>query len=157
MTFGSTRGKSWTEVLPTKRGAPFTGRTFSRFHFAGDRSRVPAVGEIWATGEHAVEAHAHESDELLYVLSGAIEVDGNVIVENETVFIPRGTAYRARVVAPGGSRVLRIEFPGLGARPERAEYDARVWKGPLTEAGVPAVGTGSSAGPAGPESGGRRA
>jgi hypothetical protein len=60
MTIGSTDGKPWTEALPTERGTRFAGRTFSRFHIVGDDA-APTVGEIWATGEHAVEAHAHES------------------------------------------------------------------------------------------------
>ncbi|HEY4229163.1 MAG TPA: cupin domain-containing protein [Thermoanaerobaculia bacterium] len=138
MTIGSTRGKAWIEALPTERGAHFTGRTFSRFHFVG-RSGEPAVGEIWATGEHAVEAHAHESDELFYVLSGAIEIDGRLLRENEVAFIPRGTAYAARVASPEGGRVLRIELPSDGLRSDSPEYGGRVWTGPLTEDGVPRI------------------
>jgi redox-sensitive bicupin YhaK (pirin superfamily) len=148
MTIGSTRRKPWTEALPTERGARFTGRTFSRFHIVG-RGTTPTVGEIWATGAHSVEAHAHEEDELLYVLSGAIEVDGRLLRENDVAFLPRGAAYAARVASPEGSRVLRIALPG-GAAPGAPEYDARVWTGPLTEAGVPdlqAESPGESAGP----------
>ncbi len=138
MTIGTTREKPWIEALPTGRGARFTGRTFSRFHIVG-RGGEPSVGEIWATGEHSVEAHAHESDELLYVLHGAIEIDGRLLSENEVAFIPRGTAYAARVASPDGGRVLRIELPSGRPRPSRPEYDGRVWTGPLTGDGVPRI------------------
>ena len=138
MTIGTTRGKAWIEAVPTDRGARFTGRTFSRFHIAGGEG-APSVGEIWATGEHAVEAHAHDSDELFYVLSGAIEIDGRLLCVNDAVFIPRATAYAARVTSPEGSRVLRVALPSADARPEAPEYEARVWAGPLTEDGVPRI------------------
>ncbi len=140
MTIGTTRGEPWVEALPTGRGARFTGRTFSRFHIAG-RGGEPSVGEIWATGEHSVEAHAHESDELFYVLRGAIEIDGRLLRENETAFVPRGTAYAARVASPEGARVLRIGLPSGRPRPSPSppEYDGRVWTGPLTDDGVPRI------------------
>jgi len=138
MTIGSTRDKAWIEAIPTARSARFTGRTFSRFHIVG-RGGAPSVGEIWATGEHAVEAHAHESDELFYVLSGAIEIGGRLLRENEVAFIPRGTAYAARVASPEGGRVLRIELSSGRPRPDRPEYDGRAWTGPLTEDGVPRI------------------
>src|SRR5215213_2526276 len=76
MTFGTTEGKPWVEALPAERGSMFTGRTFSRFHIVGDGGALPTVCEIWATSDHAVKSHAHGSSELLYVLSGAIEVNG---------------------------------------------------------------------------------
>jgi quercetin dioxygenase-like cupin family protein len=140
MTFGTTKSKPWIEALPTERGAPFTGRTFSRFHLTGDGGDVPNVGEIWATSDHAVDAHAHDADELLYVLSGAIEVNGRRLEANDVVFIPRGSSYGARVLTAEGSRVLRVEIPNAGRRAESPEYDARVWPGPLTADGVPRLG-----------------
>ena len=76
MTFGTTEGKVWVEALPTMCGATFTGRTFSRLHIADHNSAIPIIGQIWATSGHAVETHAHDADELLYVLSGVIEVNG---------------------------------------------------------------------------------
>ena len=139
MTFGTTEGKPWIEALPTERGT-FTGRTFSRFHLVDDRGAVPMVGEIWATSDHAVESHAHDADELLYVLRGAIAVNGRRLGSNEVVFIPRGTSYRARVLTNEGARVLRIELPKAAGREEGAEYEARVWQGPLTDDGVPQLG-----------------
>jgi mannose-6-phosphate isomerase-like protein (cupin superfamily) len=141
MTIGTTRDKPWIEALPTGRGARFTGRTFSRFHIPGSGG-APSVAEIWATAEHAVEAHAHESDELFYVLSGAIEIDGRLLRENEVAFIPKGTPYAARVASPEGGRVLRIELsdPASGGpRPDSPEYDGLAWTGPLTEGGVPRI------------------
>src|SRR4051794_17862959 len=115
MTFGTTKGHRWSETLPTEQGASFTGRTFCRFHIVGDPKTTPSVCEIWATSDHAVEGHAHESDELLYVLSGAINVNGRLLGANEVVFIPRGSSYRACVAHDGGSHVLRIELPsGVG-------------------------------------------
>ena len=136
MTFGTTEGKPWVEALPTGRGA-FTGRTFSRFHIVGDGGSGPTVGEIWATSDHAVESHAHDADELLYVLSGAVEVGGRRFGPNEVVFIPRGASYGARVLTEEGARVLRVELPNADGRSEGREYDARVWRGRLTETGVP--------------------
>jgi mannose-6-phosphate isomerase-like protein (cupin superfamily) len=115
MTFGTTKDKPWVEALPTERGR-FTGRTFSRFHIAGGGS-VPAVGEIWATRDHAVESHAHDADELLYVLSGAVEINGRGLSADEVVFIPGGTPYSARVLTDEGARVLRIELPHAAVRP----------------------------------------
>src|SRR5438045_2116726 len=109
MTIGTTQGKQWVETLATERGAQFTGRTFCRLHMHGDG--LPAIGEIWATSDHAVEGHAHDADELLYVLDGSIEVNGRSLVKHEVAFIPRGTPYAARVLGDGGSHVLRIEFP----------------------------------------------
>src|SRR5688572_16726011 len=97
MTFGSTEGKPWVEALPTERGT-FTGRSFSRFLILSGGGAVPTVGEIWATSDHRVEAHAHPADELLYVLSGAIEIDGRRLGPNDVVFIPGGTSYSARVL-----------------------------------------------------------
>ncbi|HKA21548.1 MAG TPA: hypothetical protein VKN18_24950 [Blastocatellia bacterium] len=76
MTFGTTISKLWVEAIPTERGPSFTGRTFSRLHMFGNASGVTFGGEIWATSDPAVESHAHESDEMLYVLSGAIEING---------------------------------------------------------------------------------
>jgi len=76
MTFGTTKDKPWIEAILTDRGPQFSGRTFSRFHIVSNSSAVPTVGEIWATSDHAVESHAHDSDELLYVLSGVIEING---------------------------------------------------------------------------------
>src|SRR5437763_1356102 len=110
MTFGKTVDKPWVEAIPTARGDGFTGRTFSRFHIIGDRA-VPQVCEIWATSDHSVNSHAHDADELLYVLSGTIEVNGQKLEANEVVFIPRGSAYSARVLSEEGSHVLRVEFP----------------------------------------------
>jgi mannose-6-phosphate isomerase-like protein (cupin superfamily) len=136
MTFGTTNGKPWIEALPDDEGERFTGRTFSRFHIVGGHRSVPHVAEIWATADHSVEAHAHDSDELLYVLSGSIEVSGQVIGSNEVVFIPRGTAYAARVISDDGSRVLRIELPN-GRNASSTQYQGRIWRGPLSDNGTP--------------------
>jgi len=138
MTFGTTEGKLWVEALPTSR-AGFTGRTFSRFHIADASDMVPKVAEIWATSDHAVESHAHDADELLYVLSGAIAINERTLGPNEVVFIPKGAAYSARVIAEEGARVLRVELPGAD-RDE--EYEARVWRGPLTDDGLPRLESG---------------
>lgn len=140
MTFGKTEGKQWIEALPTGRGNTFTGRTFSRFHIIGNGASTPNVGEIWATSDHTVESHAHDSDELLYVLSGAIEVNGQRLGANEVVFIPRGTPYSARVLTADGSHVLRVELPNANSRTEEPEYDARGRAGPLTADGFPDIG-----------------
>jgi mannose-6-phosphate isomerase-like protein (cupin superfamily) len=140
MTFGTTEGKLWIEALPTARGQ-FTGRTFSRFHIAGAGSTVPSVGEIWVTSDHSVEAHAHDADELLYVLNGAIEINGRRLGPNEVVFIPRGAAYSARVTSEEGAHVLRVELPGGSRDVEGAEYEARVWRGPITDDGMPQLTT----------------
>jgi hypothetical protein len=142
VTFGTTEGSSWIEALPTGRGPTFTGRTFSRFLIVGDGSAVPSVCEIWATSDHAVERHAHESDELLYVLSGAIEINGRRLEAKSVVFIPRGTAYGARVSTAEGSHVLRVEIPNTDRHVEVTEYEARIWSGPLTTGGVPDPVTG---------------
>jgi mannose-6-phosphate isomerase-like protein (cupin superfamily) len=139
MTFGTTVGKPWVEAIPTERGASFTGRTFSRLHVFGNTSGVPFVGEIWATSDHAVESHAHESDEMLFVLSGAIEVNGQMLESNEVVFIPRGTEYRARVLSDPGSHILRIEMPNASSEARVSEYEVKNWNGPLTENGVPCL------------------
>ena len=136
MTFGMTEGKLWVEALPTARGS-FSGRTFSRFHIAGADSTVPTVGEIWATSDHAVESHAHDADELLYVLSGAIAINGRQLASNEVVFIPRDSAYSARVISDEGARVLRIELPSGTRTVGEADYEARVWRGPVTDEGIP--------------------
>lgn len=136
MTFGATEGKPWVEALPTERGK-FSGRTFSRFHIIGGDDFVPTVGEIWATSGHAVEAHAHETDELLYVLGGAIEINGRKLMSNEVVFIPRGSDYNARVLSDEGAHILRIELPNRARGRGVAEYQARVWRGPLTDDGRP--------------------
>ena len=143
MTFGTTTDKPWVEALQTERGASFTGRTFSRFHIIGDSRTIPAVGEIWATSDHAVQAHAHESDELLYVLSGAIEINGRRLDANEVAFIPKGTAYSARVLTGEGSHVLRVEMPNGDRRVAEAEYEAKIWQGSITEKGVPYLDGGS--------------
>ena len=136
MTFGSTAGQPWVEALPTARGR-FAGRTFSRLHIVNGGDSVPTVGEIWATSDHAVEAHAHDADELLYVLSGALAVNGRRLGPNEVVFIERGAAYGAQVLSDDGARVLRIQLPNAASRDEGTEYEARVWRGPLTADGVP--------------------
>lgn len=136
ITFGTTKGAPWVEAIPTT-GHPFHGRTFSRFHLVRRDAAVPNVGELWATSDHAVEAHAHEADEVLYVLSGAIEIDGRRLEANDVAFIQAGTAYRARVLSPEGSHVLRIELPNANSAPEAAEYEAKIWRGPVTAAGFP--------------------
>jgi mannose-6-phosphate isomerase-like protein (cupin superfamily) len=140
MTFGTTEGQPWIEALPTQRGR-FTGRTFSRFHIVNAGESVPIVGEIWATSDHAVESHAHDTDELLYVLSDAIAVNGRRLGANEVVFIPRGASYSAQVLTDEGARVLRIVLPNGAGRDEATEYEARVWRGPLTNDGVPQAGS----------------
>ena len=141
MTFGTTKDKAWVEALPTGSGSEFTGRTFSRFHVIGDSSgATPTICEIWATSDHAVEAHAHDASELLYVLDGVIELNGRRLQANDVVFIPKGDAYNARVLSAGGSHVLRVAFPaGGGSNIEAAEpeYAAKVWTGPLTAEGYP--------------------
>jgi quercetin dioxygenase-like cupin family protein len=142
MTFGATKDKPWSETLPTSRGASFTGRTFCRFHMTGRSGSEPSIAEIWATRDHAVEGHAHDSDEMLYVLSGAIEVNGKTLGANEVVFIPRGDTYRAQVVSDDGSHVLRVAFSGGDDPSHPPEYDARPWSGPLTDDGFPDVGGG---------------
>ena len=139
MTFGTTDGRHWVEALPTER-ATFTGRTFSRFHIMGAGDSVPTVGEIWATSDHTVDSHAHDVDELLYVLSGAIAVNGRRLESNDVVFIPRGTPYNAGVLTDEGGRVLRIELPNAARLDEGAEYEARVWQGSLRDDGVPQLG-----------------
>lgn len=136
MTFGSTEGKLWVEALPTARGG-FSGRTFSRLHIADASGLVPTVAEIWATSDHAVEAHAHDADELLYVLSGAIAINERTLGPNDVVFIPKGAAYSARVLSEEGTRVLRVELPRGARNVGEAEYEARVWRGPLTAHGLP--------------------
>ena len=136
MTFGTTEGQPWVEALPTELGR-FTGRTFSRFHVVNAGGSVPTVGEIWATSDHAVEAHAHDADELLYVMSGAIAVNDRRLGSNEVAFIPRGASYSAQILSDEGARVLRIELPNTAGRDEETEYEARVWRGPLTDDGVP--------------------
>jgi mannose-6-phosphate isomerase-like protein (cupin superfamily) len=137
MKFGATVGQPWSETLPTARGARFVGRTFCRFHLSGDPATIPAVAEIWATSDHTVDGHAHDSDEMLYVLSGAIEVNGRTLRANDVVFIPRGDSYRARVVSSEGSHVLRVAFPNADASPYTPEYDSRIWSGSLTKDGFP--------------------
>jgi quercetin dioxygenase-like cupin family protein len=146
MTFGSTNGAPWTETLATERGAQFSGRTFCRLHTLGDRKSVPVIGEIWAAFGHRVEAHAHDADELMYVLRGSIEVNGRTLRANDVVFIPRGEAYHAAVVSPEGSHVLRIEFANPDRSEHESEYDAKTWAGPLTELGFPDLGMASDAG-----------
>ncbi len=138
MTFGTTMGGQWHETLDTGRGAAFSGRTFCRIHMAGEPG-APVVGEIWATSDHAVEGHAHDSDEMLYVLKGDIQVNDRKLGANEVVFIPRGSAYRARVMSGEGAHILRIEFPRARTRDqqEEPEYDSRPWPGPLTAEGFP--------------------
>lgn len=135
MTVGTTHGKQWVETIPTSRGANFAGRTFFRLHMVGDG--LPSIAEIWATADHDVEGHAHDADELLYVLSGSIEVNGQAVGENEVAFIPGGTHYIARVRSDCGSHVLRIEFPHAGKNDEPPDYDFRPWEGPLTAEGFP--------------------
>jgi mannose-6-phosphate isomerase-like protein (cupin superfamily) len=135
MVLGTTQGKQWVETKPTNRGASFVGRTFFRLHMAGNG--LPAIAEIWATADHDVEGHAHDADELLYVLSGSIEVNGQAVGENEVAFIPRGTRYAARVRSESGSHVLRIEFPAETDHDERSEYDFEPWQGALTGDGFP--------------------
>jgi mannose-6-phosphate isomerase-like protein (cupin superfamily) len=136
---GSTGGQPWVEAVPT-RDSSFAGRTFSRWHLVGGNGDAPNVAEIWATGDHDVSAHAHDVDEILYVLRGAIEVNGRTLTKNDVAFIPRGSSYRARVVTPEGSHVLRVEFPQPRERAAANEYGAKVWRGPLTAEGVPDVG-----------------
>jgi mannose-6-phosphate isomerase-like protein (cupin superfamily) len=97
------------------------------------------VAEIWATSDHAVEGHAHDSDEMLYVLSGSIEVNGRTLAPNEVVVIPRGDSYRARVVSEEGSHILRVAFSSDQDGSEPQEYDAKRWTGPLTDTGFPDV------------------
>jgi len=142
MTFGTTEGRPWVEALPTGRGT-FAGRTFSRFHLLNDPGRCPTVGEIWATSDHAVESHAHSADELLYVLSGAIAVNDRGLSANEVVFIPGGSSYSARVLSEEGARVLRVELRVAAGRDEGTEYEARVWRGPLTSDGLPQIAAAS--------------
>lgn len=91
MTIGTTQGKQWIETLPTDRGALFTGRTFCRMHMRG--KALPTVGEIWATSNHAGEGHSHDADELLYVLSGAIEINEQRVATGDVAFIPRRSHY----------------------------------------------------------------
>jgi mannose-6-phosphate isomerase-like protein (cupin superfamily) len=141
MTFGSTQGRLWVESLPTARGVRFSGRTFCRFYISGDPRTCPSLAEIWATSDHAVDGHAHDSDEMLYVLSGAIEVNGQLVQPNEAVFIPRGESYRARVVSAEGGHVLRLAFPNAAAVPQPSDYDARMWPGGLTKDGFPDLGS----------------
>jgi mannose-6-phosphate isomerase-like protein (cupin superfamily) len=140
MTFGTTQNQPWVEALPTQHGN-FTGRTFSRFHILNAGDSVPVVGEIWATSDHAIESHAHDADELLYVLDGAIAVNGRRLDVNEVVFIPRGASYSAQVLTIEGARVLRIELPNSASRNERSEYEAKIWRGPLTTDGFPQLTT----------------
>jgi mannose-6-phosphate isomerase-like protein (cupin superfamily) len=135
VTIGTTRGRPWTETLPTERSAQFSGRTFFRLHMAGDA--LPSIAEIWATADHAVEGHSHDAHELLYVLSGAIEVNGRTVSKNEVAFIPCGTHYSARVLSSEGSHVLRVEFPRDKNNDDRPEYDAQPWSGPLSVEGFP--------------------
>ena len=138
MTYGSTAHKPWIEAIPIDGRSSFSGRTFSRFHLLpGPSSAAPAVAEIWATSDHRVEAHAHDSDELMYVVSGAIEVGGRRLDENDVVFIPGGTRYDARVLSHPGARVLRIELPNARTGDEEPEYRARAWSGALTSGGLP--------------------
>jgi mannose-6-phosphate isomerase-like protein (cupin superfamily) len=134
--YGTTKQRPWIEAIPTSRHG-FSGRTFSRFQLASGEPGVPNVAEIWASSGHAAAAHAHDSDEVLYVLSGAIEIDGRRLEANDVAFIPAGTAYDARVVSADGSHVLRIELRGAAAGAAEAEYEARTWRGPLTAAGLP--------------------
>jgi hypothetical protein len=77
---------------------------------------------------------------LFYVLSGTIEIDGRRLEAGDVVFIPKGSAYGARVLSDEGSRVLRIEIPNMDAPVESPEYEARIWQGALTEEGVPHLG-----------------
>lgn len=135
MTFGATEGKPWVEALSTERGSTFAGRTFSRFHIVSNGRTAPSISEIWAT--HAVESHAHDSDELFHVLRGAIEVNGRRLGPNDVLFIPGGSRYSARVLTEEGSHLLRIELPSTGSRARGPEYDARPWRGPLTADGFP--------------------
>jgi hypothetical protein len=64
-----------------------------------------------------------------------------LVATHETVFIPRGTSYAARVTSDNGSRVLRVELPG-GNRRRPAEYEGRIWRGPVHEDGTPALDEG---------------
>jgi mannose-6-phosphate isomerase-like protein (cupin superfamily) len=135
ITIGTTKGQPWIEAIPTAHHS-FEGRTFSRFHLAGD-DRVPGVAELWVTPDHSVDAHAHDVDELFYVLSGSIEINGKRLDANDTVFIPRGTPYDARVLEESGSRVLRIALSSQRRDEGVPEYEAKLWRGPLTEDGLP--------------------
>ena len=114
MVIGTTQGKQWTKTLPTDRGARFSGRTFFRLHMLGEG--LPVVAEIWATSDHAVDGHSHDAAEMLYVLNGTIEVNGQTLGKNELAFIPAGSHYTARIVSDGGSHVLRIAFLSVSER-----------------------------------------
>lgn len=75
---------------------------------------------------------------MLYVLKGAIQVNDRKLEANDVVFIPRGSAYRARVRSEGGAHILRIVL--LRAQGGEPEYGSRPWAGPLTEEGLPDPG-----------------
>lgn len=131
VAFGKTAAEHWIETLPTQHDK-FSGRTFCRSFLRG--SDAPSVVEIWATADHAVDAHAHDTDEVLFVLRGAIEINGVIVGTNELVFIPRGQSYSAKVVSAPGSHVLRIALTNSGATPQ---YGHQTWLGFLTEDGYP--------------------
>ena len=135
MVIGTTQGQQWTETLSADRGARFSGRTFFRLHMLGEG--LPVVAEIWATSDHAVEGHSHDAAEMLYVLGGSIEVNGQTLGRNELAFIPAGSHYSARIVSNSGGHVLRIVFPYVSDPSELPEYDSRPWVGPLTHDGFP--------------------
>jgi hypothetical protein len=71
----------------TEQGTFFTRRAFSRFRLVGNSVAIPLVCEIWAPAAHAVRGHGHAADEMLYVLCGASEINGQRVGVNAIAFI----------------------------------------------------------------------
>jgi hypothetical protein len=78
----------------------------ARVYFEGD-AHSPSLVEVRASPDKPATAHAHETDEIVYVLEGELVIGRRVFGPESAVFIPANTLYSFRV-GPEGVRYLNM-------------------------------------------------
>lgn len=91
-------------LLPRLGEAELTSRV--AFHESGDAETLQLF-EVAYEPHASIEMHAHQEDEIIYILEGSIELGRRTVLPGSSVFVKGGTLYSFSA-GPAGLRLLNF-------------------------------------------------
>jgi quercetin dioxygenase-like cupin family protein len=95
-----TNPERWSHLAPSE----LVGEKFVHHEGSADE---PQLFEVKFPGNHTVEAHAHEADEIIVVTEGEVHFGKQVFGAGSSVFIPKLTLYSFKT-GPNGMTFLNF-------------------------------------------------
>lgn len=83
-----------------------TDPTAVRYHHPGSETELQLF-EVWFPAGHVVKAHAHRTDEVVWVLEGELHLGARLLRPGTSVYLPGLTLY-GFTAGPEGLRILNF-------------------------------------------------